>query len=74
MTQSFLSLAFIVALYALVAAPVAEILRRTGFSRWWCLVVFLPPLNLVMLWVFANKRWPAVDGPLTISESLKRHR
>jgi hypothetical protein len=26
----------------LVGVPVARILRRVGFGRWWCLLCFLP--------------------------------
>jgi hypothetical protein len=43
--------------------PVATILNRAGRSRWWCIFYFIPPLNLIMLWVFAYTRWPAVDPP-----------
>ena len=42
-------------------APIASILHRTGRSRWWTLVAFIPLLNLIGLWVFAFSRWPTVD-------------
>lgn len=55
-----------------VFPPVGVIVRRAGFSRWWGLLILWPGVNLVMLWVFAHKRWPAVDGPATIVEQLRR--
>jgi hypothetical protein len=35
-----------------------RILSRAGYSRWWLLTMFVPVLNLVMLWVFAFANWP----------------
>jgi hypothetical protein len=35
-----------------------RILRRAGYSRWWLLTMFVPVLNLIMLWVFAFADWP----------------
>ena len=54
-----LSLPLIVA-----GVPVARILRRVGFSRWWCLLCLLPygVGILVGVWVLAFIRWPALDG------------
>ena len=40
----------------LVFGPVA---KKAGFSRWWALLVYLPLVNVVMLWVFAFMEWPA---------------
>ncbi len=49
----------IVVLYLfLFMFPVVKILRRAGFSGWWCMVAVIPPLNLIFLWVFAFARWP----------------
>ncbi|MSO94089.1 MAG: hypothetical protein EXQ86_11910 [Rhodospirillales bacterium] len=41
--------------------PVARILGRAGFSRWWVLLTFVPLVNIVALWVFAYTRWPSHD-------------
>lgn len=41
--------------------PVARILRRTGHSRWWCLLALIPLVNGIGVWVLAFVRWPAVD-------------
>ena len=46
----------------LVAWPVARILRRTGMTRWWTWLIFIPPLNLVLLWIIAYRHWPAIDA------------
>jgi hypothetical protein len=48
---------------SLVAIPVANVLRRTGRSRWWTVLGFVPGLNLIALWVFAFSRWPTLDRP-----------
>jgi len=45
---------------AVFGIPVARILRRAGYSRWWVLIVFLPVLNLIGLWLFAYAHWPVL--------------
>ena len=42
----------------------ARIVRKAGYSGWWCLVMLVPLVNVIMLWVFAFADWPA----------LKRHK
>lgn len=44
--------------------PVARILGRLGFSRWWVLLALLPYANLVGLWIIAFVKWP-VEGRRT---------
>jgi uncharacterized membrane protein YhaH (DUF805 family) len=46
---------------AIVVVPVWRILGRTGHSGWWCLLMFIPLVNIVGLWVFAFVSWPARD-------------
>jgi len=41
-----------------VLFPTAKILRKAGYSGWWCLFAFVPFLNWIMLWVFAYASWP----------------
>jgi drug/metabolite transporter (DMT)-like permease len=58
---SFWHLVVVVLIALLVWAFVVvfgRILSRTGYSRWWLLIVFVPLLNLIMLWVFAFADWP----------------
>jgi hypothetical protein len=47
--------------FVIVGIPVMQILRRTGFSRAWVLILFVPVVNLVFLWIYAFTRWP-VEG------------
>lgn len=56
---------FIVYLVVIVLTLYAwgQILRKAGYSPWWAVVGFVPVLNLVMFFVFAFARWPALSGP-----------
>jgi len=36
-----------------------RILNRAGYSRWWLATLFVPVLNLIMVWIFAFADWPA---------------
>jgi hypothetical protein len=47
-----------IALFALFG----RVVRRAGFSPWWVLLALVPLVNLVVLWVFAYSRWPALDA------------
>jgi hypothetical protein len=51
---------FLLAL-VLIGVPVARILHRSGRSRWWTVLAFLPVINLIGLWVFAFAPWPSLD-------------
>jgi hypothetical protein len=42
--------------------PAWRILQKAEYSGWWVLVMFVPPVNLVAVWVLAFADWPAVDG------------
>jgi hypothetical protein len=35
-----------------------RILNRAGYSRWWLATLFVPVLNLIMVWIFAYAHWP----------------
>jgi uncharacterized membrane protein YhaH (DUF805 family) len=50
----------IVLLFYVVAIliPLGQLLRRTGFSRWWILLSFVPIINVVGLWIIAYAKWP----------------
>jgi hypothetical protein len=41
--------------------PLIKIIRKAGYSGWWVLLAFVPLVNLVMFWVFAFSRWPAIE-------------
>ena len=40
--------------------PWAEIFSKAGYSRWWCLTVYIPVVNLVVLFWFAFSDWPTL--------------
>jgi len=48
-------------LIVLLGFPIARVIHRSGHSRWWTVVAFLPFLNLIGLWVFAFVRWPTTE-------------
>lgn len=54
---------FFILSVVIFGVPIAKILTRAGWSRWWTIVFFVPLLNLIILWVFAFGRWPTVDAP-----------
>ncbi len=60
-SYSFAHWLLVLIIFAVIAVPVVKILHRTGRSGWWCLLFFVPLVNLIGLWVFAFTRWPAVD-------------
>ena len=45
--------AFIVWLYV-------RIVHKAGYSGWWCLLLFVPFVNIIMIWVFAFSSWPSL--------------
>lgn len=47
---------------SLLVIPLWRILKRTGHSGWWSLLLFIPLGNLLGLWLLAYARWPAVDS------------
>ena len=57
----------IILVIASMAVPWARILSRTGHSAGWCVFVFFPLINLILLWVFAFKSWP-IDKAKTLAQ------
>ena len=41
---------------AVLLVPVARILRRAGFSPWWCILAVIPFLGLIGLWASGYSR------------------
>jgi len=39
----------------------SKAIARAGFSPWWALLGVVPIVNLIMLWVFAYAKWPALS-------------
>jgi len=52
---------FVVFLIVIMAIPIAKILGRLGFSKWWTIVYFIPFVNIIGIWMLAYARWPAVN-------------
>jgi uncharacterized membrane protein YhaH (DUF805 family) len=38
-----------------------RILNKAGFSRWWTPLIFIPIVNIIMIWVFAFAKWPRLE-------------
>jgi hypothetical protein len=45
--------------------PMVQIIGKAGYSRWWGVLMLIPLVNLIMLWVFAMSRWPALRDKKT---------
>ena len=52
---------FVIFLVAALSIPIARILTRIGYSKWWTIVYFIPFVNIIGIWILAYSRWPAVD-------------
>ena len=48
--------------WAITLPPLWRIAKRTGFNPWLSLLMFIPFINLIVLWMFSKRPWPAVDG------------
>jgi len=47
--------------FVIFGIPLMQIIHRTGYSRAWVLIMFVPVVNIVFLWIYAFRRWP-VEG------------
>jgi hypothetical protein len=56
---------------AAVVIPFGQLLRRTGLSRWWILLSFIPIINVVALWIFAYCKWP-IDNAAVGTDAISR--
>ena len=45
----------------LLIVPFWKLWTRTGHSGLWALLMVISPLNLILLWWLAFKRWPAFE-------------
>jgi uncharacterized membrane protein YhaH (DUF805 family) len=55
----------IIIVLAIYFVPILMIIRKAGYNGWWILILFVPLVNLIMLWVFAFASWPSLrdHGP-----------
>lgn len=51
---------FYLAVLVLSVVAWVKILNKAGYSGWWVLVGIVPVANVVMFFVFAFGRWPAL--------------
>ncbi len=61
MEPSMLMVIAVLAFAAFTMWLIVRILHKAGLSGWWGLITLLPVVNLIMLWVFAFTRWPALE-------------
>ena len=52
---------FVIVILIAMLYPYVRIIRRAGYSGWWMLTMFVPIVNIIMLWVFAFAKWPAIS-------------
>jgi uncharacterized membrane protein YhaH (DUF805 family) len=57
---SVFHLLIVIVILILYFVPIVKILQKTGYSGWWCLIVFVPLANVVMFYVFAFANWPVL--------------
>lgn len=50
------NITLIVAHIAMPIFSLFVIFKKSGYSGWWCLTAFFPPIAIIMLWVFAFKK------------------
>jgi hypothetical protein len=62
-TQAATVLVALVLYFVVLGVPLMQVIHKAGYSRAWVLVLLIPLVNVVMLWVFAFSRWPALNAP-----------
>lgn len=50
-----------------------RICTKAGFSGWWSLSVFFPPLWIVLVWVMAFAEWPKAPEVEILPPGSGRH-
>lgn len=39
-----------------------KILKKAGYSKWWAATILVPYVNIIMIWLFAFSKWPALQN------------
>jgi Na+/melibiose symporter-like transporter len=60
-TDAFLGFATIAVLVAITVVPFVRIFQKAGRTGWWAALMLIPIVNILVLWIFAFSRWPALD-------------
>ncbi len=54
---------FVLVFMAILLVPYWFIWKKAGFSPWFSLLMYIPLVNLVMLYVLAFSQWKVVPAP-----------
>ncbi|MGB7190325.1 MAG: hypothetical protein WBD10_09330 [Acidobacteriaceae bacterium] len=54
---------FFIVIAAVLIIPYWFIWKKAGFSPWFSLLMFVPMVNLIMLYVLAFSQWKVVPAP-----------
>ena len=57
---SVFHLLIVLIVLAIYLVPAVKILQKAGYSGWWCLILLVPLVNIIMIYVFAFADWPAL--------------
>ena len=44
-----------------IIAPYWKICSKAGFSRWLSLLIIIPVINMIVIYVIAFSKWPALN-------------
>ena len=61
-SMSILHWIIILIFIAVYLVPIIKILNKAGYSGWWCILMFIPLVNIIFLWIFAFADWPSLRG------------
>jgi uncharacterized membrane protein YhaH (DUF805 family) len=59
-SMSVVHLIIFVVLLLVYLLPIIKILHKAGYSGWWCILAFIPLVNIIFLWIFAYADWPTL--------------
>jgi hypothetical protein len=59
---SLVNLVIIAIVLVIYLVPLVMIIRKAGYNGFWVLLLFVPLVNIIMLWVFAFAKWPSLRG------------
>lgn len=62
MVSQILPIIFAAVIVGLAVWLYVRILHKAGYKGWWVILMFVPIVNLIMIWVFAFAKWPALAG------------
>jgi len=55
------ALLILLIMFAIVVVPFVRIFQKAGRTGWWAVLMLIPLVNLIVLWIFAFSRWPALE-------------